>query len=84
MIHKAKDLSPDEKTLVEGLLGRPFSEDEAFIIRTVDTASAPDWLQASWDSARQSGVDQITPAEIEAEIAAARQDRRNGTQPSRQ
>jgi len=28
MIHKTKDLSPDQRTVIEGLLGRPLSEQE--------------------------------------------------------
>jgi len=75
MIHKAKDLSPDQKTAIESLLGRAIAEDEAISIRTAASGPAPEWLQASWDSARQLGVSNLSPEEIEAEIAAARKDR---------
>ncbi len=75
MIHKAKDLSPDQKTLIEGLLGRSVSEDEAISIRTMGSGTAPEWLQASWDSAKRSGVNQLSMDEIDAEIDAARKDR---------
>lgn len=36
---------------------------------------APDWLRASWESARVAGVDQLSMDEIDAEIAAARKSR---------
>ena len=72
MIHKARDLSPDQKTAIESLLGRAVAEDEAISIRTTAGTPAPKWLQASWDSARQLGVNNLSPEEIDAEIAAAR------------
>lgn len=37
---------------------------------------APEWLQKSWESARQTGLDQLSTEEIEAEIAAERKERR--------
>jgi len=42
-------------------------------------APAPDWLKEVAEESRRQGLDQITSAEIEAEIVATRQDR-----PSRQ
>jgi hypothetical protein len=47
MIHKAKDLSPDQKTAIESLLGRSVDENEAISIRTLASAPAPEWLQQS-------------------------------------
>jgi hypothetical protein len=49
MIHKAKDLSPDQKMAIESLLGRSVAEDEAISIRTLASASVPEWLQQSWE-----------------------------------
>lgn len=43
-----------------------------------------DWLQSSWESATQLGLDQLSMEEIDAEIAAARQTRRERGQPSGQ
>ncbi len=77
MIHKAKDLSPDQKVAIESLLGRTVAENDAISIRTVTSASAPDWLQASWESATRQGVDCLSIEEIDAEIAAARKSRRD-------
>lgn len=39
-------------------------------------APAPDWLEASWDSAKRQGLDKLTSKEIDAEIAASRSERR--------
>jgi hypothetical protein len=39
-------------------------------------AAAPDWFEKSWDSAKREGLDKLTMEEIDAEIAAARRDRR--------
>ena len=35
MIHKAKDLSPDQRAAIESLLGRRILEDETLSIRTI-------------------------------------------------
>ena len=35
MIHQAKDLSPDQKTVIEGLLGRRVLEGEEISIRAI-------------------------------------------------
>lgn len=84
MIHKAKDLSPDQKTAIESLLGRSVAEDEAISIRALASLSAPEWLQESWESAKRLGLDQLSTAEIDAEIDAARKARRNRRPPTEQ
>ena len=83
MTHKVKDLSPDQKTAIESLLGRSISENEEISIRTTASPSAPEWLQASWESAKEQGLDQLSLEEIESEIAAARKARRE-RRPSQQ
>ena len=77
MIHRAKDLSPNQKMAIESLLGRVVAEDEAISIRTVNPASAPEWLQKSWESAKELGLDRLSMEEIDAEIDAARKARRD-------
>jgi hypothetical protein len=52
-------------------------------IRTSISSSAPDWLQASWKSAKEQGLDHLSAEEIEAEIAAVRKARRE-SRPSQQ
>jgi plasmid stability protein len=36
---------------------------------------APEWLQKSWKTAREAGLDELSMEEIDAEIAAARKAR---------
>ena len=84
MIPKAKDLSPDQKTAIESLLGRSVDENEAISIRTLASASAPEWLQQSWETAKRAGLDRLSVEEIDAEIDAARKARRNRQQPQEQ
>lgn len=76
MTHKAKDLSPDQRMAIESLLGRSIAENEEITIRTTTSPSVPEWLQESWKNAQEQGLDRLSAAEIEAEIAAARKARR--------
>ena len=46
MIHEAKDLSPDQKTAIESILGRSIADDEAIVVRTLGPETAPDSLIA--------------------------------------
>jgi hypothetical protein len=84
MIHKAKDLSPDQKMAIESLLGRSIAEDKAISIRTLASASAPQWLRQSWETAKHAGLERLSAEEIDAEIDAARKARRNRQQPTEQ
>jgi hypothetical protein len=84
MIHKAKDLSPEQKLAIESLLGRSVAEDETISIRTLSSASAPEWLRNSWESAKRQDVDQLSMEEIDVEIQVARKARRNRQQPMQQ
>ena len=83
MIHKARDLSPDQRLAIESLLGRSIGENEEIIIRTADSPREPEWLRRSWESAKEQGLDQLSPEEIEAEIAAVRRARRERPQSER-
>jgi len=76
MIHRAKDLSPDQRLAIVSLLGRSVGENEEIIIRTTASPSAPEWLRRSWESAQEQGLDQLSSEEIDAEIAAVRRARR--------
>ncbi len=82
MIHKAKDLSPDQKMVIESLIGRSVTEDEAISIRTLASSSGPKWLQRSWESSKRAGLDRLSSEEIDAEIDAVRQARRDLQQPT--
>jgi hypothetical protein len=80
MIHSVKDLSPDQRLAIESLLGHPVSEEEQISVRTIPAAPAPEWLRSIQQDAREKGLDRLTPEEIDAEIAAARRDRRERAQ----
>jgi len=75
MTRKGKDLSPDQKLAIESLLGRSIAENEEITIRTTTSPSVPAWLQSSWESATEQGLDRLSMEEIDAEIAAARKAR---------
>jgi len=80
MIHKAKDLSPDQRTALEGLLGRSVGDEEAISVRAITPAAVPDWLRQSWESSQELGLDRLSMDEIDAEIQAARMARRDRRQ----
>jgi hypothetical protein len=80
MTFAAKELSVDQKSVIEGLLGRALGEDETVSIRAMAPDSAPEWLRRSWESAAALGVDRPSVEEIDAEIDAARRSRRAGVQ----
>jgi hypothetical protein len=73
MTFRAKELSADQKTVIEGLLGRSLGEDEAISIRAVGPGAAPEWLRRSWQSAERIGVDGLSMEEIDAARRARRQ-----------
>jgi plasmid stability protein len=49
---------------------------EDYARQVLEQDLAPEWLQKSWASAREAGLDQLSMDEIDAEIAAARKARR--------
>jgi plasmid stability protein len=68
---------PDEQkaALTAKAQARGLSAEE-YVRQVLQNDLAPEWLQQSWESARESGLDQLSPEEIDAEIAAARKARR--------
>jgi hypothetical protein len=80
MIRLAKDLSTDQEVAIESLLGRSLSEDEKISIRALPVSPAAEWLQEIQRDARRKGLDTLTMDEIDAEVAAARRERREGGQ----
>ncbi len=68
------------ETAVQNQLGdiidRAVTRSERFLV----DRTPPAWLERSWEGAKQKGLDKLTPAEIDAEIAAAQcqRDRRRG------
>ena len=68
---------PEEKTeaLVAKARAKGLSAEE-YARQVLEHDLAPEWLQDSWQSAKASGLDQLSMDEIDAEIAAARKSRR--------
>ena len=54
---------------------------EEYARQVLEKELAPEWLQESWESARQAGLDQLSMEEIDTEIAAARKERRESRMP---
>ena len=85
MVRNAKDLSPDQKTVIEGLLGRRVLEDEAISVRVIEPPALSDeWRQelaeklrkyfAEVDARRKPG----TPEEAEEILTEAIRSTRPG------
>jgi plasmid stability protein len=49
---------------------------EEYARQVLEQDLVPEWLQESWQSSKQDGMDQLSMDEIDAEIAAARKARR--------
>lgn len=49
---------------------------EEYVRQLLEHDLVPGWLQKSWESAKEAGLDQLSMDEIDAEIAAARKARR--------
>jgi plasmid stability protein len=47
-----------------------------YVLQVLEQDLAPEWLRKSWASAKETGLDQLSMEEIDAEIAAARKARR--------
>ena len=48
---------------------------EQYAAQVLEEDLAPEWLRRSWASAQETGLDQLSMDEIDAEIAAARRAR---------
>ena len=49
---------------------------EQYARQVLENDIAPEWVQKSWKSSRQAGLDEISGEEIDAEITATRKARR--------
>jgi hypothetical protein len=49
---------------------------EEYAQQVLEHELAPEWLRRSWESAKLAGLDRLSMEEIDAEIAAARKERR--------
>jgi len=50
--------------------------EEQYALQVLEQDLAPEWLRKSWAKAKETGLDQLSADEIDAEIAAARTARR--------
>ena len=50
---------------------------EQYVRQVLEHDLAPEWFQQSWSSAKEAGLDQLSPEEIDEEIEAARRARRD-------
>jgi hypothetical protein len=70
---------PDEKTVVLAAKARARGlSAEEYALHVIEHDLVPEWLQQSWASAEQAGLDRLSMDEIDEEIAAARKARREG------
>ena len=65
---------------IESLVGRPIVEEEQISMLTVPVPPTPEWLKTIQQDMKEKGLDCLTTQEIDAEIAAARRERRERDQ----
>ena len=72
---------PDEQTAALAAKARAHGlSAEQYVRQVLEHDLAPEWLQKSWKTSREAGLDQLSGDEIDAEIAAARKARRESRQ----
>lgn len=63
---------PDEQTAALAAKARAQGlSTEQYVRQVLEHDVAPEWLQKSWQSAREAGLDQLSVEDIDAEISAA-------------
>lgn len=68
---------PDEQTLVLKAKAKAQGvSTEQYARQVLEHDLVPAWLRESWESAKETGVNQLSMDEIDAEIAEARKARR--------
>ena len=70
------ELPDDQKAALAAKAQAQGLSAEEYARKVLQHDLAPDWLQNSWHSAKEAGLDQLSMDEIDAEIAAARKARR--------
>jgi hypothetical protein len=85
MIHKAKDLSPEQKVTIESLLGRRVLDEEAISVRAIEPPALSDQQKlelaeqlrkyfAEVDSRRRTGFDEEATDILTEAIRSSRPD----------
>jgi plasmid stability protein len=68
---------PDEQTAALAAKARAQGlSAEEYARMVLEHDLLPEWLQKSWESSKEAGLDRLSVDEIDAEIAAARKARR--------
>jgi plasmid stability protein len=68
---------PDEQTVALSAKARALGlSAEEYARMVLEHDLLPEWLQKSWESSKEAGLDKLSVDEIDAEIAAARKARR--------
>jgi plasmid stability protein len=70
------DLSDEQTATLTAKARAKGLSPEQYARKVLEQDLAPEWLQRSWESSREAGLDQLSMEEIDAEIAAARKARR--------
>ncbi len=67
---------PDEQkaALAAKALARGLSA-EQYALKALEHDLVPEWLQKSWETSKEVGLDQLSAEQIDAEISAARKGR---------
>lgn len=76
------DLPEEQKAVLAAKARAKGLSAEQYAREVLEHDLVPDWLEKSWTSAREAGLDQLSAEEIDAEVGAARKARREpGRQP---
>lgn len=70
------DLSDEQTATLKAKARAKGLSPEQYARQVLEHDLEPEWLQRSWESSREAGLDQLSMDEIDAEIAAARKERR--------
>jgi hypothetical protein len=70
------ELPEDQKAVLSSKARACGLSAEEYALQVLQHDLAPEWLQESWRTAREAGLDQLSMEEIDAEIDLARRARR--------
>ena len=71
------DLPEEQKAALAAKARAKGISAEQYAREVLEHDLVPEWLQKSWTTAKETGLDQLSAEEIDAEIAAARKARRD-------
>lgn len=70
------DLTEEQALVLQAEAKAEGASTEQYARQVLEQNLVPEWLRESWETAKQSGVNDLSMDEIDAEIAAARKARR--------